>query len=210
MPAIKVMIVDDHRVVREGLRSMLQLDPAIEVVGEADCGEKALKEVERLSPDVILMDAKMPDMSGIEATRLLKERGCNAKIVILTGYEDKYLTQAAEAGASGYLVKAISQEELVNAVKSAYYGKSPLSPEVTQSLFHTFATFSRLNRNNLLTPRQLEILRLIAAGATNKQISQKLFVSEATVKRETNAIFEKLDAADRAQAVAEAYRRNIL
>ncbi len=210
MSAIKVMIVDDHRVVREGLKCMLQLDPTFKIVGEADSGESAIVEAEKLCPDVILMDVKMPDMSGIEATQQLKTKGCRSNIIILTVYEDRYLAQAAEAGAVGYLLKDISREELADAIKSVHVGRSPLSPGVTRSMFQTFASLSRHSRNTMLSTRQLEILRLIATGATNRRISEKLFLSEATVKRETNTIFVKLEVSDRAQAVAQAYGRNIL
>jgi DNA-binding NarL/FixJ family response regulator len=199
---IRVMLVDDQQLVREGLRRMLELDERIDVVGEAKSGEDAILKAAELDPDIILMDVRMPGMGGIEATRQLKAKECKANIIILTVYEDKYLAQAAEAGAVGYLLKDIGREELSRSIKLAFEGQSPL--------FTQFGNVAQLSRNTLLTPRQLDILRLIAAGITNREIAGKLCVSEATVKRETNTIFSKLDAVDRTQAVAEAYRRNML
>lgn len=207
---IRVMLVDDQQLVREGLRRMLELDESIEVAGEARSGEEAIARADEWAPDIILMDVRMPGMGGIEATRQLKARGCNANIIILTVYEDKYLAQAAEAGAVGYLLKDIGREELARSIKLAYEGQSPFAPSVTRTLFTQFGNVAQLSRNTLLTARQLDILRLIAAGVTNREIASKLCVSEATIKRETNSIFAKLEAVDRTQAVAEAYRRNLL
>lgn len=208
--SIRVMLVDDQQLVREGLRRMLELDEDIEVVGEAKSGEEAIVKAEEWDPDIILMDVRMPGMGGIEATRQLKAKECRANIIILTVYEDKYLAQAAEAGAVGYLLKDIGREELARSIKLAYEGQSPFAPSITRTLFTQFGNVAQLSRNTLLTPRQLDILRLIAAGVTNREIAGKLCVSEATIKRETNTIFAKLDAVDRTQAVAEAYRRNLL
>jgi DNA-binding NarL/FixJ family response regulator len=207
---IRVMLVDDQQLVREGLRRMLELDEDIEVVGEAKSGEDAIVKTDDLEPDIILMDVRMPGMGGIEATRQLKAKECKANIIILTVYEDKYLAQAAEAGAVGYLLKDIGREELARSIKLAYQGQSPFAPSITRTLFTQFGNVAQLSRNTLLTPRQLDILRLIAAGVTNREIAGKLCVSEATIKRETNTIFSKLEAVDRTQAVAEAYRKNLL
>jgi DNA-binding NarL/FixJ family response regulator len=207
---IRVMLVDDQQLVREGLRRMLELDGDIEVVGEAKSGEEAIIKADEWEPDIILMDVRMPGMGGIEATRQLKAKECKANIIILTVYEDKYLAQAAEAGAVGYLLKDIGREELARSIKLAYEGQSPFAPSITRTLFTQFGNVAQLSRNTLLTPRQLDILRLIAAGVTNREIAGKLCVSEATIKRETNTIFSKLEAVDRTQAVAEAYRKNLL
>ncbi|MGD0355381.1 MAG: response regulator transcription factor [Dehalococcoidia bacterium] len=207
---IRVMLVDDQQLVREGLRRMLELDERIDVVGEAKSGEEAILKAAEMDPDIILMDVRMPGIGGIEATRQLKAKECKANIIILTVYEDKYLAQAAEAGAVGYLLKDIGREELSRSIKLAFEGQSPFAPSITRTLFTQFGNVAQLSRNTLLTPRQLDILRLIAAGITNREIAGKLCVSEATVKRETNTIFSKLDAVDRTQAVAEAYRRNML
>jgi DNA-binding NarL/FixJ family response regulator len=207
---INVLLVDDQQLVREGLRRMLEFDDEIRVVGEVSSGEEALVKAKELNPDIILMDIRMPGMSGIEATRQLKAQGCTANIIILTIYEDKFLAQSAEAGASGYLLKDINQEDLIKAIRLAYNGQSPFSPSVTRTLFKQFATMVEINRKAILTQRQLEILRLIASGITNKNIAEKLYLSEATIKRETSTIFSRLGATDRTQAVSEAYTKNLL
>ncbi len=210
MKPVKVLLVDDQQLVREGLRRMLELEDDIKVVGEAKSGEESLIKAKELSPDVILMDIRMSGMSGIEATRQLKANGHSANIIILTVYEDKYLAQAAEAGAVGYLLKDINRGDLSRAVRLANDGQMPLAPSVTKTLFKQFANMVEANRKTILTPRQIDILRLIASGVTNKSIAQRLYLSEATVKRETSSIFDKLGATDRAQAVSEAYSKNLL
>lgn len=210
MKSVKVLLVDDQQLVLEGLRRMLELDEDIRLVGECKSGEEALVKAKELAPDVILMDVRMPGMGGIEATRRLKANQCPASIIILTVYEDKYLTQAAEAGAVGYLLKDISREELSRAIKVAAAGQSPLAPSVTRALLTQFADMAQVSRHNILSHRQLEILHLVAGGATNKTIANELCLSEATIKRETRIIFEKLGAVDRTQAVSEGYARNLL
>lgn len=210
MKPVKVLIVDDQQMVREGLRRMLELDKEIMVVGEAKSGEECLAIVDRVVPDIILMDVRMPGMGGIETTRQLKARNCPASVVILTVYEDRYLAQAAEAGAIGYLLKDITREDLIRSIKLAIDGQSPFASSVTRSLFTQFANMVEISRNSLMTPRQLSILRLIADGVTNKEIASKLYLSDATIKRETNNIFVKLGVTDRTQAVSEGYKRNLL
>jgi DNA-binding NarL/FixJ family response regulator len=210
MKNIKVLLVDDQQLVREGLRRMLELDDDIKVIGEASSGEDSLIKAKDLNPDVILMDIKMSGISGIEATRRIKEDNSKANIIMLTVYEDKYLAQAAEAGAVGYLLKDITQEELLRAVKVAYAGQSPVTPSVAKTLMSQFASMVQVNRKNILSRRQLEILRMVASGVTNKNIAQQLYLSEATIKRETSTIFTKLGVTDRTQAVSEAYSKNLL
>ncbi len=212
MSPIRVVLVDDHQVVREGLRRMLELDKEIQVVGEAASGEEALVQAQQLSPDIILMDIKMPGIGGIEAIRQLKEKQPALNIIVLTIYGDQYLAEAIEAGAMGYLLKDISREEVIQAIKAAYQGQSPLTSSLTRPLLRQFAalTKDKVSQKSNLSERQLEILRLIADGVTNKEIASKLFLSEATVKRETSTIFAKLDVSDRAQAVSEGYKRNLI
>ncbi len=210
MKSIKVLLVDDHQVVREGLRRMLELEEDMEVVGEAACGEEALTLEQQLSPDVIIMDVRMPGMGGIEAIRQLKAKQAAAHVIVLTVYEDKYLAQAAEAGAAGYLLKGVSREDLAQAIRSAHEGQSPLAPAVTRTLFTQYGALSKASHESVLTRRQIDILRMIASGSTNKEIASKLFISPATVKRETNAIFAALNVTDRAQAVSEGYKLNLL
>ncbi len=210
MKSIRVMLVDDHQVVREGLKRMLDLDGDIEVVGEAASGEEALVKAEQLSPDVILMDVKMPGMGGIDAIRELKKRESPAGVIVMTVYEDKYLAQAAEAGAVGYLLKDVSRDELIKAIKAANQGQSPFAPAVSRALFSQYAALTKASHESVLSRRQVEILRLIASGATNKEIASRLFISSATVKRETNAIFASLNVNDRAEAVSAGYKMGLL
>jgi DNA-binding NarL/FixJ family response regulator len=210
MKTIKVLIVDDQQMVREGLRRMLELDEGINVVGEAKSGEECLSLVENVAPDIILMDVRMPGMGGIECTKQLREIGCPASVIVLTVYEDKYLAQAAEAGAVGYLLKDINRQDLLKAIHATMEGQSAFAPSVSRSLFKQLANMAQISRESLLTPRQLNILRLVAAGVTNKEIAARLYLSEATIKRETNNIFSRLGVLDRTQAVSEGYKRNLL
>jgi DNA-binding NarL/FixJ family response regulator len=210
MSEVKILIVDDQQMVREGLRRMLELDEGITVVGEAKSGEECLAVVDSLNPHIILMDVRMPGMGGIECTRQLKQKGTAARVIILTVYEDKYLAQAAEVGAAGYLLKDINRQDLLKAIQLTMDGYSAFTPSITQSLFAQLASKGSGSSDSGLTPRQLSILRLMASGVTNREIATKLYLSEATIKRETNNIFTKLDVGDRAQAVSEGYKRNLL
>lgn len=210
MKTIRVLLVDDHQVVREGLKRMLEQEKQIEVAGEATSGEEAIDCVRHLSPDIILMDIKMPGMGGVEAIRQIQAIQPSAKVIVLTLYQNEYLAQAAEAGAAGYLLKDTTREELIQAIQRAFSGQTPLAPSVAQTLLREYVSLTKLRREHILSQRQIEILRLIAAGLTNKEISARLFLSEATVKREVKTIFSKLNAADRAQAVSEAYKRKLI
>lgn len=209
---IKVLLVDDHQVIREGLRRILELDKEIQVVAEAASGEEALIQVENSSPDIVLMDIKMPGMGGIEAIRQLRRKHPRLNIIVLTVYGDQYLAEAIEAGASGYLIKDISRDELLQAIHKAYRGEAPLAPAITRTLITEYATLAKnkVAHRATLTQRQLQILRLIASGATNREIAAQLFISQATVKRETANIFAKLNVRDRAEAVSQAHKRNLL
>lgn len=207
MAAIRVLIVDDHQVVREGLQRMLKLEDDIQVVGEATNMGEALTQAELLSPDIVLMDIKMPEKDGIEATRRLKERQPACKVIMLTLYEE-YLTQAIEAGAEGYLLKDVKREELVSAIRAVQQGRTPLSPLSRESLTE-FATLISAGRS-YLTERELAILRLIANGTTTNEIGAQLFLSQATIKRDTRRIFDKLGVHNRSEAVAEAYKRKLI
>ena len=210
MPAIRVLLVDDHQVVREGLKRMLELDKDIEVVGEAVSGEDGITQAERLSPDIILMDIKMPDMDGIAATRQLKQKMADVKVIMLTLYDSEYVPQAIEAGASGYILKDAKGEQLIQAIRDAYKGDSPLAPSLTRQVLTELANLSRASRDSLLSERQCEILRLVAAGLTGKNIGAGLFISEPTVKKELARIFDKLGVNDRAHAVSEAMKRKLI
>ena len=210
MPAIRVLLVDDHQVVREGLKRMLEPDKDIQVVGEAVNGEDGITQAERLWPDVILMDIKMPDMDGITATRQLKQKMPDVKVIMLTLYDSEYVTQAIEAGASGYILKDAEREQLIQAIRDAYKGYSPLASSLTRQVLTELANLSRASRDSLLSERQCEILRLIAAGLVSRDIGAKLCISESTVKKELTHIFDKLGVNDRAQAVSEAMKRKLI
>ena len=210
--SIRVLLVDDHPVVRQGLKRMLELEEDMEVVAEAASGEQALDVMRTASPDIILLDVRMPGMGGIETIRQIKERHPEANIIILTLYGNQYLAEAIEAGAVGYLVKDVGNEELIHAIRVVHKGQSILDSSLSRELFNEFASLARSGNNYkcTLSPRELEIVRLIAAGSTNKEIAAQLFLSETTVKRGVSRIFDKLGAKDRAEAVAEAYKRGLL
>ena len=209
-PIIKVLIVDDHRVVREGLRRMLELDNTIEVIGEAGNGEEAIVKATSLSPDVILMDLKMPVMDGISATSQIKEKLPGANILMLTLYAEDFVKQAIEAGVSGYLLKDSDCEQIIKAIHEVDDGLSPIAPSLTRKLVTDFAKLSRSNLSSILTERQKEILKLVAEGMKGEEIGSRLFISASTVKREIRHIFDKLGVNDRPHAVAEAMKRKII
>jgi DNA-binding NarL/FixJ family response regulator len=208
-PTIKVLVVDDHNVVREGLRRILELDDEVEVVGEAGNGEEAITKAVLLSPDVIIMDLKMPGMDGIAATREIKQRLPTVNILMLTLYAEDFVKQAIEAGVSGYLLKDSDCEQITKAIHQVNAGLSPIAPSLTRGLVTEFARLSQ-NSQSSLTKRQIEILELIAGGVSSKEIGSRLFISESTVKREVRHIFDKLGVNDRSYAVAEALRRKLI
>jgi DNA-binding NarL/FixJ family response regulator len=182
----------------------------IQIIGEAVSGEEALVQAQRLQPDVVLMDIKMPGMDGIETTRRLREKVPDACVVMLTLYDDEYVTQAIEAGASGYILKDASGEQLIQAIYDARRGYAPLTPSLTREVLTKLANLSRASRDSVLTGRQREILKLVAAGLARKEVAAKLFISEATVKKELTVIFDKLGVSDQTQAVVEALKRRLI
>jgi DNA-binding NarL/FixJ family response regulator len=204
---IRLLIVDDHPVVRDGLRGLFADDPDFQVVGEAANGAEAVARVERLGADVVLMDLRMPEMGGVEAITRLRRTAPAVRVLVLTTYDtDSDVLPAIEAGATGYLLKDAPREELIRAVRAAFAGEAVLSPAVASRLMGQV----RKPPPEVLSQRELEVLALIADGATNRQAAAKLFVSEATVKTHLLHIYEKLGVRDRAAAVAEAYRRRLL
>ncbi len=203
------MVVDDHPVVREGMRRLLELDERISVVVEAGSAEEALQKVSEYPPDVLLMDIRLPGMDGIEATRLIRSQHPSVKVIVLSSTADEYLAQAIEAGAAGYMLKTATRDELVQAVVQAAGGQSPIDPKLMPSLLHHMGELSRGARHRLLSSRQREILQLVADGVPSKGIAAHLSVSQATLTRELRHIFDQLGVDDRAHAVAEAYRRNL-
>ncbi|MEV4581286.1 response regulator transcription factor [Nonomuraea jabiensis] len=204
---IGLLIVDDHPVVRDGLASMFARDPEFEVLGEAAGGAEAVRLAQALRPDVILMDLRMPGMDGVSATRELAERGSEARVLVLTTYDtDSDVLPAIEAGATGYLLKDAPRDELLRAVRAAARGEAVLAPSVAALLM------SRVRRPapGPLSPREVEVLQLVAAGATNREAAAKLFLTEATVKSHMLNIYAKLGVNDRAAAVTEAFNRGLL
>jgi DNA-binding NarL/FixJ family response regulator len=201
------LIVDDHPVVRGGLRGLFAGEDDLEVVGEAGNGAEAVAEAVRLRADVVLMDLRMPEVGGVEATRQLRESAPEARVLVLTTYDtDDDVLPAIEAGATGYLLKDAPREELIRAVRAASRGESVLSPSVAGRLL----TRVRGPARNGLSQRELEVLRLIANGVPTREAAAALFVSEATVKTHLLHIYDKLGVRDRAAAVGEAYRRRLL
>jgi DNA-binding NarL/FixJ family response regulator len=207
LSSIRTLIVDDHPVVRDGLRGMLAGDPEIEVVGEASDGNEALAVVESLRPDVILMDLRMPGLGGAATIRALAERGVRAGVLVLTTYDtDSDVVRAIEAGATGYLLKDAPREELVRAIRAASRGEVVLAPSVATRLVSQL----RAPAQDALSERELEVLALIAQGETNRGAAARLFISEATVKTHLIHIYAKLGVNDRAAAVAAAYERGLI
>jgi DNA-binding NarL/FixJ family response regulator len=208
MSVIRILIVDDHQVVREGIQQMLKLESDIEVVGQADNFEDALQQAELHSPSVILMDIQMPGVNGIDATRRLKTKLPDCHIIMLTLYEE-YIAEAMEAGADGYLLKDIKRDELVRAIQAVEQGRVPLSP-LSKDVLGEIATAKKDAEELSLSERELSILQMIANGNNTEQIRAQLFLSDATVKRDVRAIFDKLNVRNRSEAVAEAYKRKLI
>ncbi len=209
MDAIRILLVDDHQVVREGLRRMLELEADLKVVGEAADATEVLTQAESLSPEVILMDIKMPGADGIELTRQLKEKEPSCNVIMLTLY-DQYLTQAIEAGAVGYLLKDIKREELIRAIRAVHQGRSPLNLSLSQEQLAELVTPVESQQQARLSERELAILRLIADGITTKGIATQLFLSEASVKRSVRLTLDKLGVHNRSEAVSVAYKRRLI
>jgi DNA-binding NarL/FixJ family response regulator len=204
---IKLLVVDDHPVVRDGLSSMFARDPEFVVVGEAADGAEAVRCAEALQPDVILMDLRMAGMDGVTAIAELVRRGVPSRVLVLTTYDtDSHVLPAIEAGATGYLLKDAPRAELLRAVRAAARGEAVLSPSVAARLMNRLRTPAA----GPLSPRELEVLQLVAAGNTNREAAARLFITEATVKTHLINIYAKLDVSDRASAVAEAYNRGLL
>jgi DNA-binding NarL/FixJ family response regulator len=204
---IRLVIVDDHPVVRAGLVGMLSDEPGFEVVGEASDGDQATRITAATSPDVVLMDLRMPGVDGVAATARITAEG-NAKVLILTTYEsDDQILAAIEAGASGYLLKAAPQAEIVAGIRSVAAGQTALSPQVAVRLVERMRAPAA---ETVLTARETEVLRLVAAGHSNKQIAVALGIGESTVKTHLLKVFDKLDVADRTRAVTLAMERGLL
>lgn len=209
---IRVLIVDDHTVVRDGLGTMLQRQPDIEVVGDASNGRIAVEMAEKLEPDVVLMDLRMPEMDGVEAMRQIGARQPAVKFLVLTTYDtDEYIFDAIDAGARGFLLKDSSRDDLFKAVRAIYRGESLIQPNVAARLLNRFAEMQRgIDSGDSLSDRELEVLTLIAKGHANKEIAAELVLSESTVKTHVANIFSKLAVNDRTSAVTRALQRGII
>jgi DNA-binding NarL/FixJ family response regulator len=206
---IRLLVADDHPVVRDGLRGVFDGDPDFEVAGEAADGAEAVDRALALGVDVVLMDLRMPRMGGVEAIGLLHERAPAVHVLVLTTYDsDADVLPAIEAGATGYLLKDAPREELVRAVRAAHQGQPVLAPSVAQKLIGRVR--EPAGPEQTLTGRELEVLRLVAAGTTNREAARRLFISEATVKTHLLHLYAKLGVRDRAAAVAAAYPTGLL
>lgn len=216
---IRILLVDDQSLLRRGLAGLLNRNPDMEVVGEAANGEQALRLAEELDPDVILMDVRMPVMDGVTATRELMRRGVRAGIIILTTFDDdEYIFEGLAAGARGYLLKDAEYEELSQAIRTVARGEALLQPQITTRVLREFSRLSSVagSRPKVqplaepLTERELEVLRLMASGATNQDIADKLYIGLGTVKHHVRAIFSKLGVRDRVQAILAAQELNLV
>jgi len=216
---IRLLVVDDYTLVREGFARMLELCPDFEVVGQASSAQEALERCRLLQPDLVLMDIKLPGVNGIEATRMVKDRWPAIEVVILSMYdEDEYVLEAVKAGATGYLLKDVSHEQLFEAVRVVHAGGSMLQPSLARKVLREFAAIAGAGPTVpvpvekeaeplLLSERELEVLQAVSQGNSNRRVADALTISEKTVKAHLRSIFRKLEVGDRAQAVAFAMRR---
>lgn len=221
MEPINVLLVDDHAMLREGLRTILQIEPDIRVVGEADSGEAAVRLAEMLQPDVVLMDIRLPGIDGIEATRRMRQASPRSTVIVLTMHEaDEYLFSAIREGATGYLHKSLPSAEVVKAVRAASRGESLLHPAMARKLMERYANLSRKQTSpsqeaakevdSQLTPREAEVLGLLVQGDSNREIAQKLFLSDKTIKQYVTKILRKLGIRSRSQAIIQAVRSGLV
>jgi len=213
---IKILLADDQAMVRAGLRMILEAEPDLQVIGEAEDGVRAATLVQRLQPDVVLMDIQMPVLNGLEATRrIIQENPGTSRVLILTTFErDDYIFEALRSGASGFILKNAPPEDLITAVRVVAEGNGLLAPSVTRRIISEFAKrparLPVINKVEHLTEREIEVLKLIARGKTNAEIASELVVSEATVKTHVSNLLTKLGLRDRVQAVVYAYESGLI
>jgi NarL family two-component system response regulator LiaR len=211
---IKVLIVDDHQVVRQGLRTFLELHEDIAVIGEAEDGFKAIEMVRQLLPDIILMDLVMPHMDGITATQKIHASGSPVKIIALTSFsEDDKVFPAIQAGASSYLLKDVSPDDLVDAIRAVHHGEARLHPDITRKLMEQVSQVKSSTQETSveqLTVRELDVVRLVALGRNNREIAQELFISEKTVKTHISNVLGKLNLEHRTQLAIYAIKNNLV
>lgn len=208
---IRILIVDDHPIVREGLAAVLDAQDDMEVAGEAADGAEAVAQFKQLKPDIVLMDLAMPGTDGVEAIRLIRQEDANARVVVLTAYDtDDRIFQAVQAGARGYLLKGAPRSEIFRAIHEVHNGGSLLEPAVAGKLLNRVGDILRGGAVEQLTPRELDILTLMARGLRNKEIASQLYITERTVKFHANAIYRKLDVGSRTEAVSKALRHGLV
>ena len=216
MNEIRLVLADDHAVVRSGTRELLEQEQDLKIVGEASNGEEAVRLAQEMQPDVLVMDVRMPKMSGVEATRRIKAESPDVKVLVLTAHDDdEYVFALLQAGANGYLLKTAEIEELVRAIRTVAAGQSALAPEVTGKVVAQFTSGKSLpdvlsgGQQNYdgLTDRELSILELVGQGLSNKQIGKQLFISDRTVQAHLSNIFSKLGVNSRTEAVMHAVRK---
>ncbi len=213
MGAIRVLIVDDHPMVRHGLQSLLSSYEDIQVVGEAEDGTKALQATEDFSPEIILLDIQLPGPSGVDLARLLFQKAPQAKIIMLTAFDDdEYLMGALEAGAHAYLLKNDSKEIILETIRLVHQGKRLLSPSLVDPMLRQFQSLAKANvrQESSLSDEDLQVMKLIANGATGEEIAKEMFWSRRTAKRKVEEVISKLGARNRAQAVAKAIKKGLI
>jgi DNA-binding NarL/FixJ family response regulator len=211
MDKIRILIADDHAVVREGTRQFLEREDDLEVVGEAADGEEAVRLVGNLNPDVAIMDISMPNIDGIEATRLIKAKYPKVAVLILSAYDDdQFVFSLLEAGAAGYLLKSVRGNELVNAIREVSAGESVLHPTIARKVLNRFTHITsetqKQKTQDILTEREIEVLQLAAQGSSNQEIADSLYLSLRTVQSHLNHIFNKLEVSSRTEAVVRALK----
>ncbi|MFC7371716.1 response regulator [Fictibacillus iocasae] len=209
---ISIMIVDDHAILRDGLKTIFALEEDMTVAGEAISAEDAIVQMPAVAPDVVIMDINLPGMNGVEAAEVLKRKYPSTKVLVLTMYNhDEYLLAALKAGADGYLLKDAPSEQVVDAVKAVYKGESILTPSMTKKLVNLHLQSSKVKREeNDLTDREQEVLIGLVEGLSNKEIAEKLFISDKTVKIHVSKIFKKLNVKSRSQAVIYAVQNQLV
>jgi DNA-binding NarL/FixJ family response regulator len=221
MDDVRVLIADDQTLMRQGLQTLLEMQAGILVVGQASDGIEALAQTEALKPDVVLMDVRMPGLEGVEATRRIRAQFPNTQVIILTTFDDdEYVFEGLRAGATGYLLKDVSDEELANAIRRVARGEALIEPSVARKVVAEFARLSKSTSANMepmapsaghfwetLSEREMEVLRLVAQGLSNREIADKLFITEGTAKNHVSNILSKLGVRDRVQAVLKAKER---
>jgi DNA-binding NarL/FixJ family response regulator len=212
MEAIRVVIADDHPVVREGLAAMLNKQADFSVVGEAENGRDAIEKARELHPDVILMDLRMPEVDGVEAMRQIGRESPGTRFIVLTTYDnDEFIFKGIEAGARAYMLKDSPRDELFRAIRAVHRGESLIQPAVAGKVLDRFAELSRqVQVPEALSEREIEVVRLMAEGSANKEIAASLSISESTVKTHIQTIFQKLGVGDRTEAVTQALRKGII